>query len=176
MLRRKLIDLQKSKIALFIGFCVFNNTTQLVPNAAYTKLNYNSVIYDEGNRYDSSNSSWTPVLPGEIPKIVKFSGQAYIIGGAGTNNNNPKFVVKVYKTNHTGIYWVFTGIGTPDMTLPGIVSIQFNGQDLAQPGDSYTVYLNASASMNGNIKFKSPKPGTVLIDSSRYHNFWCGSD
>jgi hypothetical protein len=177
--RKKVLNYVKSKIALTIAFCAFNTNQQFIPNALYAKLNYNTTSYNVGNQFNTNTSSWTPVKEGEQPKIVKLSGQIYITGGAGypPNVNNPMFVVKVYKTN--GDYLIgypFTGIGQPDIGLPGVVTIQLNGQDLANPGDTYSLYLYANSSPDGKVKFKSIYPGTVMIDDSKYHNFWCGSD
>ena len=162
-------------LAALIGFCAFNSVDQLISSASYQQLSYDSVLYDEGNRF--ANSSWMPVRVGEEPKIVKLSGQVYIIGGAGFPPDvfNPLFVVKIFKTNYSTTTYPFTGIGHADYSMPGVVSIQFNGQDLAMPGDVYSVYLYASASPDGNVKFPSTIKGTVQVDDSRYHNFWCGS-
>jgi hypothetical protein len=165
-------------LSTLIAFCAFSSVPQFVPNATYTRLQYNRTRYEIVARYDAPTSSWTPVREGEAPRLVHITGQVFIMGGGGFPPNvyNPQFVVKIFKTNNDQPRdYPFTGIGTPNPTMPGVAVVQFSGDDLATAGDTYSAHLYANASPDGNVKFPSHVTGTFQIDNSRYHTWWCGS-
>jgi hypothetical protein len=120
----------------------------------------NSVgAFDYGLRFN--NGIWTPVKTGEQPRMVSFSGQIWISWNGNHRDggyNVPNFVAKIIKNGYAGCangkcaQDVIAGIGVPG-TFPSSMVIPFAGTDLAQPGDTYQVFLyttNPDAWVDGN--------------------------
>lgn len=121
----------------------------------YTLLTWPVVECDTGGRFQ--NHCWTPVLPGESPRLVHFSGQVWVASGA--YGSPPNYVAKLIKNGYPG-QALFAGIGMP-CGFPASFVIPFSGVDLAQPGDVYKLWLYASN-------------GGAVVDANPAHTWFSG--
>jgi hypothetical protein len=158
------------------GFRAYNSALQFFPNQVYQQVSFNSIVYDTSGGYNAANSSWTPIPIGGQPAIVDLGAQIWMTGGAGTpwNPGNPDFDAKYYKNWSGGAAPAGVGPG-PNLGLLGTASILAIIEDLAQPGDVYSLFLYATASPDGNVPFQSSLgPGTVQVDNNPQHVFLYG--
>lgn len=118
---------------------------------------YNAPGYNYGGRF--SASLWTPVIAGEPEAKVSFDGQIWIPNGNCIAAGD-YYVARIVKNGYpSGI-----SIGAK-VCAKGAFSndwpIDLSMQDIAQPGDSYGVYLFTS---NGGI----------VVNGVCLHTWWSG--
>ena len=126
---------------------------------------YNAVSMpscDYSTRYASS--AWTPVIVGEEPRLVIFSGQVWVPydGAPGfIYNGSENLVSRIIKNGDasTGVT-IGTGVASKGPFSDDWVCA-LSMQDVAQPGDTYRLYQYAF-------------DADAFIDGHPLHTFWCG--
>lgn len=144
--------------ALAPGFCAYNSTVQTGwQSGIYKQTLFDTIKRDSSNRYAIVNSTWEPIFATEAEQWVNINGQIQINGLAA---NTPEVVVaKVVKNNQLDVQ---TGEIIITTNLYNAVVVQFNAQDVAQPGDYYWIILNIATATGAQI------------DNNPAHTFMCG--
>lgn len=164
------------------GFHAYKAGTHQIglPSERYVQVIFDGIKFDTTGAFDPVTSTWAPVPIGGQETLIRMTAQTYIVGGAGVpgNPSNPQFVLKPVKMNvgkqSDGYFDInMTGVGQPNMGLPGTCSIQFSGNDLAKPGDVYFLIQYSSAAV-APVVFRAITSGTFDLDNNPAHQFWCG--
>jgi hypothetical protein len=103
--------------------------------------------YDVGNAF--ANNAWTPV-PSGSPALVAFTGRLWIINATSTIRGVVRqYVARIVKNGDIAVgETIVAECGSKDLLdneldSKGlrIANITLSAQDIAQPGDSYRIYL-----------------------------------
>lgn len=151
--------------ALGAAFCATMEAVQtgfVGPPPLYNEVQMNAETFDLGDSY--IGGQWTPVPAGGEPKVVAFFGQVWVkVVGGPPEHPTPNYVTRIVKNGSpadSGYTIPGTGIGAVG-TFEATMIVDVEGLDLAMPGDSYRLYLYASAP-------------TAVIDANPLHSYWCG--
>lgn len=119
---------------------------------------YNSPGYDNGSRF--SSSAWVPVAANEDPRMVQFSGQLWLTNGVIGPGGGPFYVARIVKNGYPSGVSIGAKIGTKG-PFTGDWVIDLGMQDVANAGDSYSVYLFTTHS-------------DIVVDGISLHTWWSG--
>lgn len=138
-----------------------NAYSQVLFTSTAHDATYNASGYDYGGRFALSSSLWTPVAVGEPDAMVVFHGQLWIPDGEGFGANGNYYVARICKNGNQP-----AGVSTcANVATKGPFAndwvIRLEGQDCAQAGDAYGVFLFTS-------------DGAITLNGNCLHTWWGG--